>query len=140
MWFRELYNKHGDEVDAHKNPLRQAKNAEALRQVDLEDGEDRETVDKSIKEKMLSLAETFEHEADDRDDENPFYANPDGVHEEAQWDCETILSTYTNTDNHPGVIKTTKRIRPSQQMKIELHKQFKVPLDGLIPMAEELVI
>ena len=24
-------------------------------------------------------------------------------------------------------------------MKIELHKQFKVPVDGLIPMAEEIV-
>ena len=26
--------------------------------------------------------------------------------DEDAWDAETILSTYTNTDNHPGVIKT----------------------------------
>ena len=32
---------------------------------------------------------------------------------EEKWDCETILSTYTNTDNHPGVIKTQKRVRPN---------------------------
>jgi len=25
-------------------------------------------------------------------------------------------------------------------MKIELHKQFKVPIDGLIPLAEEITI
>lgn len=41
---------------------------------------------------------------------------------DVEWDCESILSTYTNTDNHPGVIKTTKRVRPSQQMRILLHK------------------
>ena len=41
------------------------------------------------------------------------------------------MSTYTNTDNHPGIIKTEKRIvRP--KVKIELHKQLKVPLEGLI--------
>ena len=60
-------------------------------------------------------------------------------HEE-KWDCETILSTYTNTDNHPGVIKTQKRVRPNQRIKIELHKQFRVPVDGLTPMAEEIVV
>ena len=60
--------------------------------------------------------------------------------DEDAWDAETILSTYTNTDNHPGVIKTQRRVRPSQRMKIELHKQFKVPVDGLIPLAEEITI
>jgi hypothetical protein len=38
------------------------------------------------------------------------------------------------------VIRTTKRIRPSQQMKIELHKQFRVPVDGLMPIAEEILV
>jgi hypothetical protein len=59
---------------------------------------------------------------------------------DAKWDCETILTTYTNTDNHPGVIKTERRVRAGEKMKIELHKQFKVPVDGLIPMAEEIVV
>ncbi len=48
------------------------------------------------------------------------------------------MSTYTNTDNHPGVIKSQRRIRPKQ--KIELHKQFKVPIEGLTPLAEEITI
>lgn len=60
--------------------------------------------------------------------------------QEEKWDCETILSTYTNTDNHPGVIRTVKRVRPNQKIKIELHKQFRVPIDGLTPLAEEIII
>ena len=40
-----------------------------------------------------------------------------------QWDAETILTTYTNTDNHPGLIKYVPKIKPSQRMKIELDKR-----------------
>lgn len=68
---------------------------------------------------MLDFGARFAEEAD-ANEEDPFENLR--VEEEDQWDCESILSTYTNTDNHPGVIKTTRRIRPSQQMKIELHK------------------
>ncbi len=60
-----------------------------------------------------------------------------------EWDAETILSTYTNTDNHPGLIKFIPKVKTNQRMKIELHKQFKVPVDGLqglIPIAEEINI
>jgi len=66
--------------------------------------------------------------------------NADDSDDEQKWDCETILTTYTNTDNHPGVIKTERRVRPGERMKIELHKQFRVPIDGLIPLAEEINI
>lgn len=31
--------------------------------------------------------------------------NEEELEQEKKWDCETILTTYTNTDNHPGVIK-----------------------------------
>jgi hypothetical protein len=86
---------------------------------------------------MLEFGARFAEEAD-ANEEDPFENLR--VEEEDQWDCESILSTYTNTDNHPGVIKTTRRIRPSQQMKIELHKQFRVPIDGLIPVAEEITL
>lgn len=86
---------------------------------------------------MVELAARFNEEAE-ADESNPFEIDQEDVKEE--WDCESILSTYTNTDNHPGVIKTTRRIRPSQKMKIELHKAFKVPIDGLTPIAEEIVM
>lgn len=41
------------------------------------------------------------------------------------------MSTYTNTDNHPGIIKTSRIVKAKNKM--ELHKQFKVPLAGLMP-------
>jgi hypothetical protein len=40
--------------------------------------------------------------------------------DEKKWDCNTILSTFTNTDNHPGVIKTTRTVKVNKKM--ELHK------------------
>ena len=51
------------------------------------------------------------------------------------------MSTYTNTDNHPSVIKFVAKVKVNQRMKIDLHKQYKVPIDGLnglIPIAEEI--
>ena len=99
-----------------------------------EEFEDRETVTKEFKEKVVDLGEKYVKEAEEREDEPSEESD-----EEEAWDAETILSTYTNTDNHPGVIKTDRRVRPAQRMKIELHKQFRVPIDGLIPMAEEIV-
>ena len=83
------------------------------------------------------MAEVFLEEATETMDEDVYREERS---DEDAWDAETILSTYTNTDNHPGVIKTQRRVRPSQRMKIELHKQFKVPVDGLIPLAEEITI
>ena len=30
--------------------------------------------------------------------------------EEKRWDVDTILTTHTNTDNHPAIIKTAGRV------------------------------
>lgn len=59
---------------------------------------------------------------------------------EDQWDADTILTTLTNTDNHPGVIKFNRKIKTNLNAII-LDKQFKVPVEsmgGLIPTAEEI--
>jgi len=80
------------------------------------------------------LADIFDKE----DEERGLESSDDESSEsdaEKKWDCATILSTYTNTDNHPAVVKTQGRVVRTKQ-RIELHKQFKVPLDGL--MAEEI--
>lgn len=29
-----------------------------------------------------------------------------------QWDCETIVSTYSNLDNHPSMLGTGRKARP----------------------------
>lgn len=35
-----------------------------------------------------------------------------GVKQAEQWDCETIVSTYTNLDNHPSVLGTGRKPKP----------------------------
>jgi protein LTV1 len=91
--------------------------------------EDKEYLD-DLRTKMLALNEKHTRAADGYD------SNDDRPEEEEAWDCESILSTYTNTDNHPGVIRTTKRIRANKRGEIALGTQFRVPLDGLMPQGE----
>jgi len=42
-----------------------------------------------------------------------------------QWDCESIVSTYSNTENHP------KKITEPQKTRIILSKKSGIPLDVL---------
>ena len=96
--------------------------------------EDPETAKLEQMKKQTIASTLYDKEADEA-------VTSSSEEEEESWDCESILSTYTNTDNHPGVIKTTKRVRPNQKQKIDLHKAFRVPVDGLeglTPMAEEI--
>lgn len=71
------------------------------------------------------------------------YESPDTEEDpEDQWDADTILTTYTNTDNHPGIIKFVKKVK-TKSNAIILDKQFKVPIEsmnGLIPTAEEIQV
>lgn len=85
---------------------------------------------------MVENEARFQAEAADKDGDT----TEEDSDAEEKWDCDTILSTYTNTDNHPGVIRTQRRVKPSVRSTIQLHKQFKVPIDGLIPVAEEITI
>jgi protein LTV1 len=96
---------------------------------------------KEIKEKSLALQQKFQEEADERGTD--YESSESEEDENEKWDAETILSTFTNTDNHPSVIKFVPKVKTNQKMKIELHKQFKVPVDGLnglIPIAEEVIV
>ena len=134
--FLDLTKKHG--TDEQRNLLPQyVKASEKIHEEDLKDGDMPEEVKQKLTDKKLQNADVFEDDAIAKIDEDPY---ADDKSDEEAWDAETILSTYTNTDNHPGVIKTERRVRPAQRMKIELHKQFKVPIDGLIPLAEEITV
>jgi len=42
------------------------------------------------------------------EDSSSIEMEPIMVKEKAQWDCESILSTYTNTENHPQIIEIPK--------------------------------
>ena len=67
------------------------------------------------------MEEKFQQEAEKRLASD--YESPESEEDpEDQWDDETILSTYTNTDNHPGIIKFVPRVKVNQKLKVELHK------------------
>jgi protein LTV1 len=143
-WFKKLHREFGDEETRHLE-FQMHPNHYVPREQDLLDGKDEETLKREIRDRMEELAERFEQEGEAylkrmEAIENGEIEEESDEDKEEKWDCETILSTYTNTDNHPGVIKTQKRVRPNQRIKIELHKQFRVPVDGLTPMAEEIVV
>jgi len=60
-----------------------------------------------IIKKSLALQELIDKEdeakgSDDSDEDS----DDDEEGDEKKWDCATILSTYTNTDNHPALVKT----------------------------------
>lgn len=94
-----------------------------------------------LKERTIAIEDKMQAEADARD---PDYITPDTSEDEAdKWDAETILSTYSNLDNHPGIIRYKPKVKTDQKLKISLDKQFKVPIDGLnglIPIAEEIEV
>lgn len=41
----------------------------------------------------------------DSDQEEPTYKLPVDNSNEKKWDCESIISTYSNIYNHPAIIK-----------------------------------
>ena len=134
-WFMDLAKEFGDEKANKLIP--DIKSSDLIHEEDLKNGEMPEEIKQKIRERLLANADVFEQEAEETVNDDVYR---DEKSDEDAWDAETILTTYTNTDNHPGLIKTERRVRPSQRMKIELHKQFKVPVDGLIPLAEEITI
>jgi protein LTV1 len=122
---RKLYSKFGDEPPELVPILRKA--------LPEEDPEKVAKEKKALIEKALARHEQLEQEYQERETSE----ESESDEEEQAWDCQSILSTYTNTDNHPAVIKTTARVVKTKQ-HMQLHKQFKVPLDGL--MAEEITM
>lgn len=144
-WFRNLHRKHGEDFEM----TAKEKGNEFLEgtakfigkdlipiQGDLEQDE----INRIIKERTIQINEKFNEEAEKRAGSDYESSEEEEDHEE-KWDAETILTTYTNTDNHPGVIKFVPKVKVNSKAKIELHSQFKVPIDGLtglIPIAEEV--
>jgi len=64
----------------------------------------------------MELNEVFDKDAEEYNSSDD-YTESDP---EDKWDCDTIQTTLTNTDNHPGVIKTTRKVKPKNT--IQLHK------------------
>lgn len=51
---------------------------------------------------------------------------------EAKWDCESILSTRTNHENHPSLLK----VKPKASKKIKLTLNSGIPVEALRQMRE----
>lgn len=56
----------------------------------------------------------IEKDDEERDTNEDDSSEDDEEAQEKKWDCESILSTYTNTDNHPAVIRTVSRVVRTQ--------------------------
>ena len=67
--------------------------------------------EEEIREKVMAqtLQVHSDHTTEDEESE-----------EEEQWDAESILTTLTNTDNHPNVIKFTPKVKTKNA--VILHK------------------
>ena len=131
--FPEHYKEFGTGTEHEEGKILRAKNVEVPRQEELDEEPDQEKAKEELRKRILENGQQFQDEAEERSSDIE-----EASDSEEKWDCESILTTYTNTDNHPGVIKTQRRVKPGQRNKIELHKQFKVPIDGLVPFAEEI--
>lgn len=140
LWFRDLHRDHADDFkDAAKEKGNDFLPGTAkfigkgllpvAGELDIKSAE----YAKILKERTLAFEQKFQEDADKRGSDDDETSDD----EADEWDAETILTTHTNTDNHPGIIKFTPKIKVKNQ--IILDKQFKVPIDGLnglIPTAE----
>jgi hypothetical protein len=77
----------------------------------------------------------YEEEEEDIED-HPFFAGLRAPPKEDKWDAETILSTYTTTENHPTTIRIARRPRKGGA-KIELDPRTGLPSGTMLPMQEE---
>ena len=53
----------------------------------------------------------------------------EGEGEREHWDCESVLTTLSNLDNHPGrILEPSLRRRPLQQGQIQLSSKTGLPV------------
>jgi len=58
-----------------------------------------------VNEKIKQLA------VEDKDDESDSLSDSSDEEKKDRWDCESILSTYSNTKNRPRIIKEPSKVR-----------------------------
>eukprot|EP00002_Diphylleia_rotans_P040888 TRINITY_DN9820_c0_g1_i1.p1 TRINITY_DN9820_c0_g1~~TRINITY_DN9820_c0_g1_i1.p1 ORF type:complete len:571 (+),score=189.68 TRINITY_DN9820_c0_g1_i1:74-1786(+) len=80
---------------------------------------EKETHDETSKELHKRIVEQYEHE-EEQEKKEVLYVEEE---RDEKWDCETILSTYSNMDNHPKIIgeDAPKKILLSRKTGIPLN-------------------
>ena len=80
-----------------------------------------ERENEELRKKQLALIERQKKEEEERGSGSSSEDSSDEEDPEAKWDVDTILTTHTNTDNHPAIIKTGSRVVRAKQPML-LHK------------------
>ncbi|GMH23400.1 hypothetical protein Nepgr_025243 [Nepenthes gracilis] len=104
---------------------------------------DEETV-KSAADVLRRCAEYAANYENTDEDDHEVIISEESSDESEAWDCETIITTYSNLDNHPGRIGVPEIIRKnklaetvsgtlksSNKNVISLHGKVKLPVDYL---------
>ncbi|KAL4650111.1 hypothetical protein ACB092_01G063000 [Castanea dentata] len=92
--------------------------------------------------RIVEYAEKYENESENEDKD--MILEQESSDESEMWDCETIVSTYTNCDNHPVKIgapitrkkklaETVSNARGATSHVISLQGKQKLPVDFLPP-------
>ena len=81
---------------------------------------------------------TLPEEDDDEDDieDHPFFESLKAPPKDEQWDAETILSTYTTTENHPTSIRMARRPRRGNET-IRIDPRTGLPVGTVLPATED---
>lgn len=88
-----------------------------------------EAAERERLEAKAGIPEDEESDGHDSDLDSKF---EEEARKDERWDCETILSTYTNLDNHPSVIDAPanlKRRVPRREPAIRLDPRTQAPID-----------
>ena len=119
--------------DNYKAPADLMKDKEALKS----DEQDVSAAD------LIQRCKEYAHKYENEDEEDKEVILEESSDESEVWDCETIVSTYSNLDNHPGKIgapEATRKKKLAQTVsaawsssthKISLKGKEKIPLDFL---------
>ncbi|XP_028788325.1 protein LTV1 homolog [Neltuma alba] len=126
--------------DEYKVPADLVKDKEALKS-DEQDGSAADVI--RLCKEYAQRYENEEEEEEEEEEEDKDVVMEESSDESEVWDCETIVSTYSNLDNHPGKIgapEATRKKKLSQAVsaamsssshKISLKGKEKIPLDFL---------
>lgn len=122
-----------DEIEGHRDDSKMLLDA-VLQQYEKKKESDRSDLSAFVRHDLVDRAAAQRlHEQDSKQIELEF----EETSSKPEWDCESILSTYSTCYNHPTLIKETKKVKPNQTCRssntqpIKLTKRLAIPDDVL---------
>eukprot|EP01090_Pellita_catalonica_P009054 TRINITY_DN2011_c0_g1_i1.p1 TRINITY_DN2011_c0_g1~~TRINITY_DN2011_c0_g1_i1.p1 ORF type:complete len:256 (+),score=98.70 TRINITY_DN2011_c0_g1_i1:46-813(+) len=90
---------------------------------------------KAQQAKKAQTTTNEQHEVDENEEADEWDLVALKGKSEAEWDCESILSTYSNLENHPKILGEEESIKKKPK-KIQLSSRSGIPL-GVLPKKKE---